>query len=78
MASKTDSTKVMWRVQVRKSRNHVWKNGGLYETRDVARRTAVSLREEGWLIRCGEGYGALGGYGFGNTRVIRHVRGGGR
>ncbi len=56
------NTEKQWRVQVRKSRNHVWKNKGLFETREVARLQAWRCRE------------AADGYGFGNTRVIPYVK----
>ena len=71
MASKTDT---LWRVQVRKSRNHAWQNKGLFETRMVARAEAAFQRIMGLFA----GKGHYKGYGFGNTRVVRHVRGGGR
>ena len=62
MASKTDSTKVMWRVQT-KAKTGRWINRGLYETRATARLHARIQRSiNGW----------------GTTRVQRHVRGGGR
>lgn len=72
MASKTDSTRVMWRVQVRKSRNHKWMNKGLFETRAAARYNAVQQRH---ISVFGPLFAAPG---FGNTRIVRHVRGGGR
>ena len=61
-----------WRVQVRKSRAHKWVNGGLYETRAVARFHAAWLRE-GYFW--GDGKKVVGGYGFGNTRVVKFVKG---
>lgn len=64
MASKTDSTRVMWRVQT-KAKTGTWLNRGLYETRARARESASFLRN-------------VQGYGYGRTRVIRYVRGGGR
>lgn len=59
------STKVQWRVQVRKSRAHKWVNKGLYETRENARIAAWSFRDK----VNGQGYG------FGNTRIVRYEKG---
>lgn len=53
---KRDSTKVLWQVQVRKSRAHKWVNKGRFETRRNARLSAETWRD--WA-------------GFGNTRVVR-------
>lgn len=54
------STKVLWRVQV-KSSTGLWKNkSGLFETRQSAREACAVHRHY---------------YGFGNTRVVRYVRG---
>jgi hypothetical protein len=67
--TRIDSTKVLWRVQVRKSREHAWKNKGLWEVRRMARDSA-------WLHRIGLGVSDPGApYGFGNTRVVRHISG---
>lgn len=68
----TTSTKVLWRVQVRKSRSHKWINKGLFETRDAARAQAAYLREG--RMRAGEIMPGTG-LGFGRTRVCRYVRG---
>lgn len=68
--ARTDNTKTLWRVQVRVNRNFKWKNKGLYETREAARYEAAWLRE---YRSVGEYYEL--GYGFGNTRVVRHIRG---
>lgn len=68
--TRTPNTDISWRVQVRKSRDHKWKNKGLYETRAVAREAATEWRT--WEYCFGRGYH---GYGFGNTRVVRHVKG---
>lgn len=58
--TKRDSTKVQWIVQCRIGRNRPWRNrAGRLETRRNAREVAVELRVQ---------------YGFGNTRVVRHVR----
>lgn len=63
----TAATKVQWRVQVRKSRAHKWVNkSGLFETRDAAREEAACLRV---------GIVPGSGYGFGNTRIRRYVKG---
>lgn len=70
MASKTDSTKVMWRVQT-KAKTGRWINRGLYETRDVARIECMALRH-------GMGKYIGQAWGYGRTRIVRHVRGGGR
>lgn len=51
-----DSTKVLWRVQVR-TKGGSWINKGLFETRAVARERCRALRIET--------------YGYGNTRVVR-------
>ena len=68
----TISTKVQWRVQVRKSRTAKWQNKGLFETRNAAREQAAYLR--GGRMCNGE---ILPGtaYGFGNTRVVRYEKG---
>ena len=63
------SLKTQWRVQVRKSRAHKWVNKGLFETRDVARIEAWGLR-----VGCNPNHWDLS-YGFGNTRVVKYVRG---
>lgn len=69
--TKRDNTKVLWRVQVRKSRGHKWVNKGLYETRGAARYHAGWLRYWGTIGKTGL---VTGHYGFGNTRVIRYER----
>ncbi|MBT2326100.1 hypothetical protein J7E62_27605 [Variovorax paradoxus] len=67
----TASTKVQWRVQVRKSRTHKWMNKGLFETRKAARDQAVYMRggrmRDGCIV-------PNTGYGFGNTRVVRYEK----
>lgn len=63
------ATDTQWRVQVRKSRNHAWKNKGLFETRSAAREDAVEMRE--WDYCAGQGWH---GYGFGNTRVVKYQK----
>lgn len=68
MASKTDSTKIVWQVQIR-TIGKKWRNKGTFETRRNARDAARWFRE---------GLGHVPAFGFGNTRVLRHVRGGGR
>lgn len=71
--AKTDSTKVMWRVQYRKGRGLKWRKlMGLFERREDARHVAKIMRE-GYVSRTMDE--DLPGYGFGNTRVIRHIRG---
>lgn len=72
--AKTDSTKVMWRVQTRNASNTKWKNRGLYETRDEARYVASMLRLYPDMGSVSLIYFGLG-YGMRNTRVIRHIRG---
>lgn len=73
--TRIDSTKVKWRVQVRKSRAHAWKHAGLFETRQAARAQAEYMRygrvRDGLIVPGTE-------YGFGNTRVVRHISGKGR
>lgn len=66
------STAIQWRVQVRKSRKHAWRNKGLFETRSVARFHAQWLRDA--LIVDGKTNSFSGEYGFGNTRVVRYER----
>ena len=51
MTAKRDSTKVMWRVQVKAERADRWLNMGLYETRARARENAAEYRANGWLTR---------------------------
>lgn len=67
------STKIQWRVQVRKSRAHKWVNKGLYETRSSARFHAAWMRDG--LIMDDTNGALLGDYGFGNTRVVRYEKG---
>ena len=64
--------KTQWRVQVRKSRAHKWVNKGLFETRERAREQAVYMR--GDRARNG-GTVPDTGYGFGNTRVVKYIKG---
>ncbi len=73
--TKTDSTKVMWQVQVRKSRLHKWTSKGRFETRGSARRAAYCLRVWGRSAWGSAHDGFTQGYGFGNTRVERVVKG---
>ena len=55
------SEKTKWRIQARANRKAKWKNvSGLYETRETAR----------WWQR-----GTRKAFGFGNTRIVKHVRG---
>jgi hypothetical protein len=58
--TKTDSTKVMWQVQVRGNRDAAWRNRGRFETRSNAREKAAALRDV---------------WGMWNTRVMRVVKG---
>ncbi len=58
--TKTDSTKVMWRVEARLRREGKWASRGTFETRDRARFKATIWRMT---------------VGFGNTRVVRVVKG---
>jgi len=67
----TDSTKILWRVQVRKSRKHKWTNKRLFETRASARDAAGTYR----MFSTRPGGKWVPKYGFGNTRVVRHERG---
>lgn len=60
--------KIKWRVQVRKSRKHAWRNKGLFATRADARMSARAWR---YIEPVSS---AQDGYGFGNTRVVA-VRG---
>lgn len=66
MSSHKD-TRIVWQVQVRKSKAHKWTDAYRRKTRSSARDCAWALRGEG------ETWRALGwiGFGFGNTRVIR-------
>lgn len=65
--------KTQWRVQVRKSRAHKWVNKGLFETRESARDNAKFKRDEAHYEVNNQR--AFPAYGFGNTRVVRYVRG---
>ena len=69
--TRIDSTKVKWRVQVRRSRAHKWVNKGLFETREAARLEAWNLRYR--FIK-----GTYDVPGFGNTRTVRHISGKGK
>lgn len=66
-----DSTKIRWRVQIRKSRAHKWVNKGLFEVRDEARTIAFMYRE---CVTWKDG-AAVQPSGFGNTRVVRYQKG---
>lgn len=69
--ARTDSTKTLWRVQVRLGRDYKWRNySGLHERREDAREQAAWLRQ---LHRVDREFHP--GYGFGNTRVVKHIRG---
>lgn len=68
----TSATKVQWRVQVRVSRNHKWCDRGLFETRKDARAQAAYLRIGRVRNRV---VMTETGFGFGNTRVTRYVKG---
>lgn len=67
--TRIDSTKVKWRVQVRRSRAHKWHDKGLFETRERAREEARWWRY---------GYVDPSFMGIGNQRVVRHISGKGR
>lgn len=58
--TRIDSTKVMWRVQVRDAHNKPWRNKGLFETRSVAREEQARLRDH---------------FGWRNTRHFKYVKG---
>ena len=55
-----NSTKIQWRVEARESRTKKWIRKGLFETRANARLQCEVFRE--WV-------------GFGNTRVVKYVKG---
>lgn len=81
--TRIDSTKVKWRVQVRISHYHKWQNKGLFETRSMARFAAKAEREGGEMIQisgqaCRYYLADHEGFGFGNTRTVRHISGKGR
>ena len=68
--------KTQWRVQARTSRAHQWVNRGLWETRAAARVSARALRSKTIVWDTwNEPKRVIGGYGFGNTRVIKYVKG---
>ena len=71
----TASTSIQWRVQVRKSRAHKWVNKGLFETRKTARHHAVLHRSAIFVKHTRVWVGPGCGVGFGNTRVVRYVKG---
>lgn len=63
-----------WRVERRLSRKHKWVKAGLFETREAARHRAAVLRHPHFPIY--PKFGELQpGYGFGNTRVVKYVKG---
>lgn len=68
---KIDATRIKWRVQWRENAKRKFRNAGLFETRERARQEAAYYREE-------IGHSGGNGYGFGNTRVIPHIVGGGK
>lgn len=63
------STKVQWRVQVRKSRAHKWVNKGLFETRAEARWRALCLSTQ--MAAADRTIAAYGTF----TRVVRYEKG---
>lgn len=67
------STDILWRVEYRTKRTNKWKKAGLFETRERARDEARYYRD-GYGY-AGDGSGHFFGYGFGNTRVIKYVKG---
>lgn len=77
--ARTDNAKTLWRVQVRRAYHLKWQNKGLFETRDAARWQAKLMRSlhhaEGKTPGGGIGLYTYAGYGFGNTRVVKHIRG---
>lgn len=77
--ARTDNTKTLWQVQVRMVRGGKWLNKGQFETRKAARSRADALRyvHHHRFINDDDSLQIEGvpGYGFGNTRVIRHIRG---
>jgi hypothetical protein len=68
----TASTKVLWRVEIRLTKTAKWKKLGLWETRSNARLSALMHRN---CYRYEQGK-RLPPVGFGNTRVVRYVKGG--
>jgi hypothetical protein len=71
--SRTPSTPILWRVQVRASKAFAWKNkSGLFETKKAAIEQAAYLRQG--RMRSGELVPGTA-YGRGNVRVIKHVKG---
>ncbi|RZI60669.1 MAG: hypothetical protein EOP14_00095 [Pseudomonas sp.] len=78
--ARTDSTKVKWIVQFRKGRGLKWlTRKGSFETRDAARWQAMLMRTlhavEVSMPGGRTGQVTAAGYGFGNTRIQRHIRG---
>lgn len=71
--AKRDSTKVLWQVQARKTRQNKWENRGRFETREDAREKCAELRE-GWVEVCAADLKETPIYGFGNTRVVSVVK----
>lgn len=64
------NTQIQWRIQVRASKTHAWKNkSGLFETNWMATQQARRLREG-----TAEGQKPGEGYGRGNVRVVKHER----
>ncbi len=56
------AAKVLWLVEMRRTREHKWKTSGTFETRRSARAKAFAVRSL---------------YGRGNTRVVRREKVGG-
>lgn len=73
MTPSESNTRKQWRVQV-KAKTGNWINKGLYETRKDARARCRDLRGEMRLHGGGLIY-TRGAYGFGNTRVVRYIKG---
>lgn len=67
------STDTMWRVEYRTKRANKWKKAGLFETRERAREEARYYRDGYGPAE--EGSDHFSGYGFGNTRVVKFVKG---
>ena len=69
--TRTLNTDIRWRIQVRADRKAAWKNkSGLFETEWMALEQKRRLRDG-----TAEGQKPGEGYGRGNVRVIKHVKG---
>lgn len=70
--TKIDSTRIVWLVQARLAYGRKWITKARFERRQDARERAIEMR---YLHESDHNDDPAPGYGFGNTRVQRVVKG---